>query len=59
MKSSVLIVLYFIVLQTSAQNSNVLKGSFSVAKETEIRSMPYTGTKGTLLAQTKTDALGC
>jgi hypothetical protein len=51
--------LHFVVLQTSAQNSNVLKGSFSVAKEKEIRSMPYTGTKGTLLAQTKTDALGC
>jgi hypothetical protein len=59
MKKYSFIVLYFIVLQTAAQNSNVLKGSFSAAKETEIRLMGYTGTKDSLLAQTKTDALGC
>jgi hypothetical protein len=58
MKSSVLIVLYSIVLQASAQNSNILKGSFSAAKETEIRLMGFIGTKDTLLAQTKTDASG-
>jgi len=58
MKKSIFIVLYFIVLQAAAQNSNVLKGSYSAAKETEIRLMGYTGTKDTLLAQTKTDALG-
>jgi thiol-disulfide isomerase/thioredoxin len=58
MKNYSFIVLYFIVLQASAQNSNLLKGSFSAAKETEIRLMGYTGTKDTLLAQTKTDTLG-
>jgi hypothetical protein len=36
-----------------------LKGSFSAAKETEIRLMGCIGTKDSLLAQTKTDALGC
>ena len=59
MKKYSFIVLYFIALQASAQNSNLLKGSFGIAKETEIRLMGYTGTKDTLLAQTKTDALGC
>ena len=59
MKKNSFIVLYFIVLQASAQNSNALKGSFSAAKETEIRLMGYTGIKDTLLAQTKTDDLGC
>lgn len=58
MKKYIFIVLYFIVLQASTQNSNALKGSFSAAKETEIRLMGYTGTKDSLLAQTKTDALG-
>jgi thiol-disulfide isomerase/thioredoxin len=58
MKKNSFILLCFIVLQASAQNSNLLKGSFSAAKETEIRLMGYTGTKDTLLAQTKTDALG-
>ena len=58
MKKYSFIVLYFIVLQAAAQNSNVLKGSFSAAKETEIRLMGYTGTKDILLAQTKTDDLG-
>ena len=58
MKKYIFIVLYFIVLQASAQNSNALKGIFSAAKETEIRLMGYTGTKDSLLAQTKTDALG-
>ena len=58
MKKYIFIVLYFIVLQAAAQNSNVLKGSFSAAKETEIRLMGFTGTKDSLLAQTKTDALG-
>jgi hypothetical protein len=50
MKKYSFIVLYFIVLQTAAQNSNVLKGSFSAAKETEIRLMGFIGTKDTLLA---------
>jgi hypothetical protein len=54
MKKYSFIVLYFIVLQASAQNSNLLKGSFSAAKETEIRLMGFIGTKDTLLAQTKT-----
>lgn len=58
MKKNSFILLCFIVLQASAQNINLLKGSFSAAKETEIRLMGYTGTKDTLLAQTKTDALG-
>jgi thiol-disulfide isomerase/thioredoxin len=58
MKKNSFILLCFIVLQASAQNSNLLKGSFSAAKETEIRLMGYTGTKDSLLAQTKTDALG-
>jgi thiol-disulfide isomerase/thioredoxin len=58
MKKNSFILLCFIVLQASAQNSNLLKGSFSAAKETEIRLMGFTGTKDTLLAQTKTDALG-
>ena len=58
MKKYSFIVFYFIVLQASAQNSHLLKGSFSAAKETEIRLMGYTGIKDTLLAQTKTDALG-
>ena len=58
MKKYSFILLYFIILQTSAQNSNLLKGSFSAAKETEIRLMGFIGTKDTLLAQTKTDALG-
>jgi thiol-disulfide isomerase/thioredoxin len=58
MKSSILIVLYFIVLQASAQNSAILKGHFSFAKEQDIRLMGFVGTKDTLLAQTKTDALG-
>jgi hypothetical protein len=59
MKKYSFIVLYFIVLQASAQHSTVIKGSFSTAKETEIRLMGFIGTKNTLLAQTKTDALGC
>ena len=58
MKKNIFILLYFIVLQASAQNRNVIKGSFSAAKETEIRLMGFIGTKDTLLAQTKTDALG-
>ena len=58
MKKIIFIVIYFIVLQASAQNSAVIKGSFSAAKETEIRLMGFIGTKDTLLAQTKTDALG-
>lgn len=58
MKKNIFIVLYFIVLQAAAQNNNVLKGSFSAAKETEIRLMGFIGIKDTLLAQTKTDALG-
>jgi hypothetical protein len=59
MKKNSLILLYFNDLQASAQNSNLLKGGFSAAKETEIRLMGFIGTKNTLLAQTKTDALGC
>ena len=58
MKKYSFIVLFFIVLQASAQNSYVLKGSFSTAKETEIRLMGFIGTQVTLLAQTKTDASG-
>ena len=58
MKKYSFIVLFFIVLQASAQNSYVLKGSFSTAKETEIRLMGFIGTQDTLLAQTKTDASG-
>ena len=58
MKKYSFIVLYFIVLQAAAQNSNLLKGSFTAAKEKEIRLMGFLGTKDTLLAQTKTDALG-
>jgi len=58
MKKIIFIVIYFIVLQASAQNSAVIKGSFSAAKETEIRLMGFIGTKDTLLAQTKTDTLG-
>lgn len=58
MKSSIFITLYFIVLQASAQNSSLLKGHFSFAKETEVRLMGFVGTKDTLLAQSKTDALG-
>ena len=58
MKKYSFIVFYFIVLQASAQNSNVLKGSFSAAKETEIRLMGFLGTQDTVLAQTKTDTLG-
>ena len=58
MKKYSFIVFYFIVLQASAQNSNVIKGSFSAAKETEIRLMGFIGAKDTLLTQTKTDALG-
>ena len=58
MKKYSFIVLYFIVLQACAQNGAVIKGNFSAAKETEIRLMGYTGTKDSLLAQTKTDALG-
>ena len=58
MKKNSIILLCFIVLQASAQNSNLLKGSFSAAKETEIRLMGFIGNKDTLLAQTKTDALG-
>lgn len=58
MKSSIFITLYLIVLQASAQNSSVLKGHFSFAKETEVRLMGFVGTKDTLLAQSKTDALG-
>ena len=58
MKKYSFIVLFFIVLQASAQNSYVLKGSFSAAKETEIRLMGFIGTQDTLLAQTKTDASG-
>jgi hypothetical protein len=50
MKKYSFIVLYFIILQASAQNSNLLKGSFSAAKETEIRLMAFLGTKDTLLA---------
>jgi thiol-disulfide isomerase/thioredoxin len=46
------------VLQASAQNSKVLKGSISAAKETEIRLMGFIGTQDTLLAQTKTDTSG-
>lgn len=41
MKKNIFILLYFIVLQASAQNSNLLKGSFSAAKETEIRLMGF------------------
>jgi hypothetical protein len=58
MKKYSFFVLFFIVLQASTQNSNVLKCSFSNAKETEIRLMGFIGTQDTLLAQTKTDALG-
>ena len=58
MKKYSFIVLFFIVLQASAQNSAVLKGSFIAAKETEIRLMGFIGTQDTLLAQTKTDASG-
>ena len=58
MKKNSIILLYFIVLQASAQNSALLKGSFSGAKEIEIRLMGFIGTKDTLLAQTKTDASG-
>jgi thiol-disulfide isomerase/thioredoxin len=58
MKKTIFIVLYFIVLQASAQNSAVIKGSFSTAKEKEIRLMGFLGTKDTVLAQTKTDASG-
>jgi thiol-disulfide isomerase/thioredoxin len=58
MKRSIFIVLYFIVLQASAQNSLVLKGHFSFAKEQDIRLMGFLGTKDTLLAQTKTDTSG-
>jgi hypothetical protein len=36
MKKYIFILLYFIILQASAQNRNLLKGSFSAAKETEI-----------------------
>jgi hypothetical protein len=43
MKKYSFIVLYFIVLQASAQNSALLKGSFSAAKETEIRLMGFLG----------------
>jgi hypothetical protein len=55
MKKNIFILLYFIVLQASAQNSNLLKGSFSAAKEKEIRLMGFLGTQDTLLAPTKTD----
>jgi hypothetical protein len=58
MKKNSIILLYFIVLQASAQNSALLKGRFSGAKEIEIRLMGFIGTKDTLLAQTKTDASG-
>jgi thiol-disulfide isomerase/thioredoxin len=58
MKSSILIVLCLIVFQASAQNSAILKGHFSFAKEQDIRLMGFVGTKDTLLAQTKTDAVG-
>ena len=58
MKKYSFIVLFFIVLEASAQNSVVLKGSFTAAKETEIRLMGFIGTQDTVLAQTKTDALG-
>lgn len=58
MKRIIFIVLYFIVLQAAAQNITILKGSFSAAKETEIRLLGFLGTKDTLLSQTKTDALG-
>ena len=58
MKKYSFIVLCFIVLQAAAQNITVLKGSFTAAKEKEIRLMGFLGTKDTLLAQTKTDALG-
>lgn len=58
MKGSILIALYFIVLQASAQSTSMLKGHFSFAKETEVRLMGFVGTKDTLLSQTKTDALG-
>ena len=57
-EKKIFIILYFAVLQASAQNSSVLKGHFSFAKETEIRLMGFIGVKDTLLAQTKTDALG-
>ena len=42
MKKYSFVVLFFIVLQASAQNSYVLKGSFSTAKETEIRLNTFT-----------------
>ena len=42
MKKIIFIVLCFIVLQAAAQNSAVLKGSFSAAKETEIRLNTFT-----------------
>jgi hypothetical protein len=58
MKRSIFIAFCFIVLQASAQNSAVLKGNFTAAKETEIRLMGFIGTQDTVLAQTKTDALG-
>lgn len=43
MKKIIFIVLYFIVLQAAAQYKAVLKGSFSAAKETEIRLMGFLG----------------
>jgi thiol-disulfide isomerase/thioredoxin len=58
MKRSIFIAFCFIVLKASAQNSAVLKGNFTAAKETEIRLMGFLGTQDTVLAQTKTDALG-
>ena len=58
MKKSIFIVLYFIVLQAAAQNSAILKGSFSAAKEKEIRLMGFIGAQDTVLAQTKTDVSG-
>lgn len=58
MKKYIFIVLCFLVLQASAQNSSVLIGHFSFAKETEVRLLGFVGTKDTLLAQSKTDDLG-
>lgn len=58
MKKSIFILFYFIVLHASAQSNNVIKGSFSAAKLTEIRLMGFLGTQDTLLAQSITDASG-